>query len=204
MMAFAPPRLSMTSGWPSTFSTSFAMIRALASVAPPGGKGTMRRIGRSGQACLAPGTGVCASTSVAGMNATSASVGKNTAVRFRTVIFSSCCRMSRRSGLPLLQRNARLLDDMRPAGDIRADELIEFLPAHRRGIHHELAHALLEIGHAQDRSDIGLQLVEHGGGCGRRRAYAIPRIHFEVGEPGLLDRRHVGQRRGALCARDCK
>src|SRR5687767_9785437 len=61
MMEFAPPRLSITSGWPSALSISFAIALALASVAPPGGKGTIRRIGRVGQVPVAVVPVVCAS-----------------------------------------------------------------------------------------------------------------------------------------------
>src|SRR5436853_378478 len=40
MIALAPLRLSITSGWPSTVSTSFAMMRALMSDAAPPSPGT--------------------------------------------------------------------------------------------------------------------------------------------------------------------
>src|SRR5688500_11435018 len=69
MMAFAPPRLSTTSGWPSTLSISFAMALALASVAPPGGNGTIRRIGRVGHACCA-----AASAAITAAEAASAAI----------------------------------------------------------------------------------------------------------------------------------
>src|SRR5688572_23632589 len=86
MMAFAPPRLSMTSGWPSTFSTSFAMTRAFASVAPPGGNGTTRRIGRVGQVCPEPAEGVCAAPSVGSTAATDAITGSKQDSRYLTLI----------------------------------------------------------------------------------------------------------------------
>src|SRR5688500_20198327 len=79
MMAFAPPRLSTTSGWPSALSTSFAMALALASVAPPGGNGTISRIGRVGHACCAP-------TSAA-MNTPHASVAMDHDNKYRAFMF---------------------------------------------------------------------------------------------------------------------
>src|SRR5712671_1911401 len=46
----APGRFSITRGWPSSLSTPGWTMRAIASVLPPGGKLTRRRIGRSGKA----------------------------------------------------------------------------------------------------------------------------------------------------------
>src|SRR5262245_53492647 len=51
MVPPAPPRFSTTSGWPSGFSSFCARMRATMSVDPPGGKGTMTRIGLAGQLC---------------------------------------------------------------------------------------------------------------------------------------------------------
>src|SRR5688572_29910409 len=64
MMAFAPPRLSITIDWPSTFSIPLAIALAFASVAPPGGNGTISRIGRVGH-CPAPALACCALASAA-------------------------------------------------------------------------------------------------------------------------------------------
>src|SRR5258705_326678 len=44
----APERLSTTICWPSAFDTAGPRIRAFTSTVPPGGNGTIRRIGRSG------------------------------------------------------------------------------------------------------------------------------------------------------------
>src|SRR5262245_58460933 len=49
----APARLSMMSGWPSDICSDVARMRAMMSVGPPGANGTMRVIGRSGQAARA-------------------------------------------------------------------------------------------------------------------------------------------------------
>ena len=46
----APPRLSTTIGWPRRSDSFCARLRAMKSVAPPAGNGTMRRIGLSGYA----------------------------------------------------------------------------------------------------------------------------------------------------------
>ena len=41
----APPMFSITIGWPSDFSMLFWMMRAIASVAPPGANGTIMVMG---------------------------------------------------------------------------------------------------------------------------------------------------------------
>jgi hypothetical protein len=48
MTPAAPPRLSMTNGWPRPAASLSATIRATASTPPPAGKGTIKVIGRSG------------------------------------------------------------------------------------------------------------------------------------------------------------
>src|SRR5450755_1885839 len=45
----APPRFSMMIGWPSAFWNRSWTMRAITSVPPPGGYGTMKRTGFSGQ-----------------------------------------------------------------------------------------------------------------------------------------------------------
>jgi hypothetical protein len=47
-LPFEPGRLSITTVWPSFSESAGAMTRARLSVAPPGGFGTIRRIGRWG------------------------------------------------------------------------------------------------------------------------------------------------------------
>src|SRR6218665_786981 len=55
MLPLAPLRLSTTKDWPSTACRRSAMARATMSVAPPGGKGTISRTGRVGEAgCVWP------------------------------------------------------------------------------------------------------------------------------------------------------
>src|SRR5215475_7084105 len=49
----APARLSMIIGWPSDMCREVARMRAMMSVGPPGAKGTIRVIGRSGHAAWA-------------------------------------------------------------------------------------------------------------------------------------------------------
>src|SRR5690242_12639416 len=46
----APPRLSITTGWPSAEASFGCICRARMSVVPPGGQVTTSRIGRVGQA----------------------------------------------------------------------------------------------------------------------------------------------------------
>ena len=49
----APPRFSTRKGWPSLSCNASASSRVTMSFDPPGGKGTTRRTGRSGQAACA-------------------------------------------------------------------------------------------------------------------------------------------------------
>ena len=48
IMPPAPDRLSTTTCWPHAAESFCAMVRANKSVPPPGGKGAMTRIGRTG------------------------------------------------------------------------------------------------------------------------------------------------------------
>jgi hypothetical protein len=45
MVPVAPARLSTTIGWPSDLVSRSAMGRAMMSATPPGGNGTIRKIG---------------------------------------------------------------------------------------------------------------------------------------------------------------
>src|SRR3954451_9638258 len=53
IVALAPPRFSITTGWPQAACSPGARARAMKSVGPPGGKPTKSRTGRSGQAAPA-------------------------------------------------------------------------------------------------------------------------------------------------------
>src|SRR5215813_7813958 len=105
---------------------------------------------------------------------------------------------------PLLLRDAGVPDDARPARDLRADEFVELLPAGRRGRNHHLRQALLNLGQAQYRGDVCMQLVQQRHGCAGRCSHPIPGIHLESGNARFLHCRHVRQLRDALCARDRK
>src|SRR5262249_58067205 len=52
----APPRLSITTGWPSTAVMRSAVSRARMSVGPPGPAGTTSLMGRLGEVCALAGT----------------------------------------------------------------------------------------------------------------------------------------------------
>src|SRR5687767_2119429 len=71
MVPPAPPRFSMTIDWPSRSPSFCATMRATMSVEPPGGKGTIRRIGFAGQAWAdaAPGCSSAAAHRVANTSA---------------------------------------------------------------------------------------------------------------------------------------
>src|SRR5436309_5836956 len=51
MLPPAPARLSMTKGWPRISAIFGVTVRATMSVPPPGGNGTMTRIGLDGKVC---------------------------------------------------------------------------------------------------------------------------------------------------------
>ena len=53
MLPLAPPAFSMTTGCPSGALMRSPMMRAVVSVEPPGGKGTISVIGRVGKFCAA-------------------------------------------------------------------------------------------------------------------------------------------------------
>ncbi len=72
MVPVAPGRFSTTSGWPSCSPMAGAISRVTVSIAPPGGKDTMTRIGLVGQAGCAragaasgPGRAAAAASSAA-------------------------------------------------------------------------------------------------------------------------------------------
>ena len=53
MVPPAPPTFSTTIGWPSDARMPSATMRAMMSVIPPGGNGTIMVTGRDGKACAA-------------------------------------------------------------------------------------------------------------------------------------------------------
>src|SRR5438270_7166755 len=59
MLHAAPVRLSITTGWPHFAASRSKTMRGMASALPPGGKGTMTRIGcegySTGRPCAAAG-----------------------------------------------------------------------------------------------------------------------------------------------------
>jgi hypothetical protein len=65
MLPPAPARLSTTTATPSSCDSGCAMMRAMASVAPPGDQGTMNLIGLVGQVCAIAAGNVAASPTAA-------------------------------------------------------------------------------------------------------------------------------------------
>src|SRR5688572_16084020 len=59
MAPFAPPRFSITTGWPSASAARGPNSRTYASI-PPGGEPTIRRMGLAGNACPAASAGTSA------------------------------------------------------------------------------------------------------------------------------------------------
>jgi hypothetical protein len=65
MLPPAPPTFSVTTGWPRLERIRSAMMRAMASVEPPGGNGTTSVICRDGKVCACALTTMAAATSAA-------------------------------------------------------------------------------------------------------------------------------------------
>src|SRR5437016_2861705 len=63
MMPPAPPRFSITTGWPRLSCSAGTKLRAAISVPPPGAAGTMRWIGLAGYCAAAGGMAKCAASS---------------------------------------------------------------------------------------------------------------------------------------------
>src|SRR5437773_6283216 len=63
MMPPAPPRFSITTGWPRLSCSAGTKLRAAMSVPPPGAAGTMRWIGFVGYCAAAGGIAKCAASS---------------------------------------------------------------------------------------------------------------------------------------------
>src|ERR1700704_5944815 len=74
----APARFSITTGWPQCSLIRWPTKRAMRSVGPPGGNGTMMRIGRLGKFAAAPGSDCAATGTIAAANAIAASAKRNT------------------------------------------------------------------------------------------------------------------------------
>src|SRR5215510_12712658 len=66
MLPPAPPTFSMITGWPRIGRIFSAMMRAVTSVEPPGGNGTISVIWRDGKVCA------CAPPAIAAASATTA------------------------------------------------------------------------------------------------------------------------------------
>src|SRR5205085_7890031 len=73
----APARFSISTGWPQRSLMRWPTKRAMRSVGPPGGNGTMMRIGRFGKFAAAP-SDYAATGAVAAANATNASTKRRT------------------------------------------------------------------------------------------------------------------------------
>ena len=82
MLPFEPGRLSTTTFWPSRCPSGAPTVRAITSVAPPGGNDTMIRIGRLGKDC--------ALATLAAEHSTTAAAADN---RIRLVVIVSSCAL---------------------------------------------------------------------------------------------------------------
>src|SRR3954466_7310033 len=74
----APARFSITTGWPQCSLIRWPTKRAMRSVGPPGGNGTMMRIGRLGKFAAAPRSDCAAARTAAATNAIAASARRST------------------------------------------------------------------------------------------------------------------------------
>src|SRR5258707_7681682 len=106
----APARFSITTGWPQCSLMRWRTKRAMRSVGPPGGNGTMMRIGRLGKFAAAPGSDCAATGTVAAASAIAASVKRSTL-------------------RPLVEFHPDRLDHFLAGFGLRLDEGTEFLGA---------------------------------------------------------------------------
>src|SRR6516162_10988582 len=76
--------------------------------------------------------------------------------------------------LALIRLGAGNLDHLRPFGGLLHDELAEF--SRRAGNHRgaELGEPRLHLGIGDDRVGLPVEALDHVGGCGARRAEAVP------------------------------
>src|SRR5262249_43953993 len=177
MLPLAPGGFSTTMGWPSRSDRTAPKTRAIRSEAPPGGNETSSLIGRFGK--------VSARTGVA-----SAASAHALASRMRT----------RRMGL--LHLGAGELHQRRPARDLAGEERGEILWRAGVGDGAELGQRRLALRRLEAVVD---RRVEPGDDLGRRaggRRDPGPRVDGEIGKAAFHQRRHVGQLRPALTARD--
>src|SRR3954452_15865585 len=111
----APARFSITTGWPQCSLMRWPTKRAMRSVGPPGGNGTMMRIGRLGKFAAALESDCAATGADAAMNATNASTKRST---LRTLVELHADRLDPlRAGFGLrLDKGAELFRALAHAG----------------------------------------------------------------------------------------
>src|SRR4051812_32013834 len=73
----APARFSITTGWPQCSLMRWPTKRAMRSVGPPGGNGTLMRIGRLGKLVAAAASGCAAAGTTTAANAIAASAKRS-------------------------------------------------------------------------------------------------------------------------------
>src|SRR3990172_8899662 len=120
MIPFAPARFSIVTGWPRSSCTFGSTIRAVTS-APPGGKGTITRMGLAGNAWAGLGAGTQAPAAPAATMHNSRSM-RCFAVFMKWI--SSALRL-----------DAELLDHRAPQLDLPADALGHLLRRDDRPLH---------------------------------------------------------------------
>src|SRR5690242_7333479 len=127
----APARFSITTGWPQRSLMRWPTKRAMRSVGPPGGNGTMIRMGRFGKFVAVSGSDCAAAGKSKAANAIAARANRN---------------MSR----PLVELHPDRLDHLLAGFGLRLDEGAEvFRTLADAGLDSGIEQALLDVRHRQ-------------------------------------------------------
>src|SRR6476646_1961947 len=103
---------------------------------------------------------------------------------------------------PSLLLYAGGLDHLRVLVDFGTDELAEFLGGAAHGIQTVVDEALLDVAARENLADLGIPPRHDLPRRLDRRHQAEPRGRLVAFQPGLIERRDLGQRREALQAAD--
>src|SRR5581483_2026341 len=162
--------------------------RATLSPFPPGGNGTMMRIGRFGYCCAEAVAAIA-----------------NAAITTATMVFNitppDSCLLAETCALLALDLGG--LDDFAPACDLALDAGAHLLRRRRLDDETEALELGVDLRHRDRAADLSVQPIDDRLGCAGGRRDARPRGHLEALEAGrFLDRGHVLHQRPAGIAGD--
>src|SRR5258706_1308436 len=170
----APPRFSITNGWPSASASLVVSARAVMSLPPPGAKGTITFTGFEGYGCA------CAAH---------ASVMHDRSIANRSIDLPGS-----------VDRDARGLHELAPLVALGADVRGEGFGRSADGLHAERGELPANLVGREDALDRCIELHDHRARRAGGRHDAAPRERLVARDAGLLEGRDVGQVRQALAA----